>query len=200
MNDLQPELIDRISSFLEHDDLKRTPFVSPPFQAAAERYSGAFADFTFKNNDADRKVFSSTYSARRLRYLRYIELHTEFSRLKHGDADPYDLPCRESHAELSAKDESFTSQVQRMFETIKQAETKANLAHDGSGQIQLTILTPIRWVDPSFCRHRVSSAWRVHLLRPHDLPDLHSIRGLSICNPEVSTKTYGDRCAISRLD
>jgi hypothetical protein len=200
MNDLPPELIDRISFFLEHDDLKRTLFVSPPFQAAAERYSGAFASFTFDNDEVHNEVFISNYSGRRLRYLRYIELHTEFPRLQPWDADPYDLSCRESLAELLAKDESFTKQVRRLFEIVKKAENNANLAHDGSGEIQLTILTPIRWVDPSFCRHRVSSAWRVHLLRPEDLPDLYSIRGLSICNPELSTKIDGDRCAISRLD
>ncbi|KAF2682517.1 hypothetical protein K458DRAFT_419927 [Lentithecium fluviatile CBS 122367] len=200
MNDFPPELIDRISSFLEHDDLKRTLFVSPSFQVASERHSGAFNSFTFRNNDVDSKAFLSTYSGRRLPYLRYIEVHTDFPSLQPWDAYPDELPCRESQDELLAKDESFTKQVQSVFVTIKKAENEASLAHYGSGKTQLTILTPIRWVDPSFCRHRVSSAWRVHLLRPQDLPKLSSIRALSICNPEVSTRRDGDRCAITRLD
>jgi hypothetical protein len=200
MNDFPLELIDRICAFLEHDDLKRTLLVSPSFQVASERHSGAFSSFIFRNNDVDSEAFLSTYSGRRLSYLRYIEVHTNFLRLEPWDADPDELPCRESQEELLAKDELFTEQVQRAFETMKKAENEANLAHSGSGRSQLTILTPIQWVDQCFCRHRVSSAWRVHLLRPDDLDELHFIRGLSICNPNDSTSKVGYHRAKSRLD
>jgi len=200
MNDFPPELIDRICAFLEHDDLKRTLLVSPYFRVASERHSGAFSCFTFRNNDVDSETFLSTYSGRRLSYLRYIEIHTDFPSLEPRNADPDELPCRDSKEQLLAKDESFTEQVQRAFETMKKAENEANLAHYGSGRSQLTILTPIQWVDRCFCRHRVSSAWRVHLLRPDDFPELRSIHGLSICNPEHSTSKTGYHRAINRLD
>jgi hypothetical protein len=200
MTGFPAELIDRICAFLEHDDLKRTLLVSPYFQVASERHSGAFSSFTFRNNDVDTETFLSTYSGRRLSYLRYVEIHTNFPSLELWDADPNELPCRGSQEELLAKDESFTEQVRRAFETMKKAEDEANRAHYGSGRSQLTILTPIQWVDQCFCRHRVSSAWRVHLLRPDDLPELRSIRGLSICNPELSAIEAGYNRAINRLD
>jgi hypothetical protein len=83
---------------------------------------------------------------------------------------------------------------------MKKAEDEANRAHYGFGRSQLTILTPIQWVDQCFCRHRVSSTWRVHLLRPYDLPELRSIRGLSICNPVLSANEAGYNRAASRPD
>ncbi|KAF9694881.1 hypothetical protein EKO04_006886 [Ascochyta lentis] len=200
MDGLPFELIDRISSFLALDDLKRTLLVSPAFQVAAEHHSGAFANFTFDNVDIDGELFLKTYSGRRLGYLRYIEVHTHLSSLQPYDVDPDDLPCRESRAELSRKDKAFTEQIQHVFEIIRKAETDARLSQHGPGKVQLTILTPIRWVDPSFCRHRLSSAWRVHFLHPETLPQLESVRVLSICNPEQFTGRDGCRCAMSRLD
>jgi hypothetical protein len=199
MNSLPPELIDRISSYLDRDDLKRTLFLSRQFQEAAERYSGAFREFTFKDiNHEPQKLldafkpkpkktdsyteFLKAYRGRRFRYLRYVEVRTSFPRLRHPLADLDDFPCRESREELRQKDEMFTNQIKLVFMTIKAVEDYVTQAH-GPGRIEVVILTPLRLVDREFCRHRVSSAWRLHLLRPGNLPELASVRSLSICNP-----------------
>lgn len=57
MKSLAPELIDRISSFLDRRDLKCTLLLYPAFQVAAENHSGAFADFSFNN---PRKMTTSS--------------------------------------------------------------------------------------------------------------------------------------------
>ncbi|KAJ4379328.1 hypothetical protein N0V86_005373 [Didymella sp. IMI 355093] len=46
----------------------------------------------------------------------------------------------------------------------------------------------------------MSSAWRLRLLDAEQFPLLNSIRGLSICNPDISSERTGMRHALSRLD
>ncbi|KAF2704883.1 hypothetical protein K504DRAFT_461134 [Pleomassaria siparia CBS 279.74] len=208
MENLPPELIDRITFYLEPEDLKQTLVVSRIFQDAAERHSGAFNAFRFTCDDHEPSKFPDAfketkdgrdnwtkfleiYSGRRLRYLRYVEVHTSFPPLKCTENDPEEWPCRESRDELRVKDEDFTKQIKRVFETLKALEDHGGQAHS-TRKIELTIFTPFRWVDDVFCRHHVSSAWRVHLLRPEELPELPYVHSFSICNPEdISYTNYG---------
>jgi hypothetical protein len=139
MNSLPIELIDQISSSLDHDDLKRTLFVFRSLQPAAERYCGAFTQFTFENDDEDYGKFISIYSGRRLRYLRDVEVHTIFPSLLHSEIYPDKLPCRESRLELEEKNEMFTPQVKCVFEVIEKVENEADRKHHWLGRLQLTI-------------------------------------------------------------
>jgi hypothetical protein len=142
------------------------------------------------------------YSGLRLRYLRHFQAHTSFLSLRCTEIDLEAFPCRESRDELRVKDENFTKQIKRVFKTLKTVE---NHTH-GTRKIELVLPTPFRWVDEVFGRHRVSSAWRVHLLRPQELPELSSVHSFSICNPEdISYKNYipwhtGPFWSLSRLD
>ncbi|KAJ4356542.1 uncharacterized protein N0V89_004576 [Didymosphaeria variabile] len=197
MDDFPIEIIDCISSFLDQNTLKRTLFVSRAFQASAEYHSGAFRNFIIKSpfqqssrfrqrlkGDDEKDVFTKfldTYNGHRFRYLRYVEVHTAFPTLKYLEEDPDDFPCRESPEELMEKDEIFTKQIDRVFQTLKFVDSRQS-----KGQIELCIVTPVQWVDADFCHHRVSSAWRVHLLSPSRLPQLDCVRSLTICNPQDS--------------
>lgn len=221
MEKLPQELVDRISFFLPEDDQKQTLFVSRKFWLAAEQYSDAFSDFAFNNEGSacselvrycdraesirgDAQKFIQTYSGRRFRYLRYIEVHTGFPPLglvyRKDQFFPKkeDVPCRETLDELKEKDEIFTEQIRGAIEAIKVVEEKSGKMY-GPGKIQLTILTPLRHVDNEYC-HRVYSAWRVHLLSPKTFPQLQSVRGLSVCNPEWISSYRRGNVARSRLD
>ncbi|KAF2019624.1 hypothetical protein BU24DRAFT_419236 [Aaosphaeria arxii CBS 175.79] len=205
MNRFPLELVERISSFLDVDDLKRTLFVSRLFQAAAERYCGGFESFNFGRYEDDHEKFLSIYGTRRLSYLRYVEIHTQFPPLSFPKEDSQELPCRESVAELQEKDDLFTAQVKQAFQTIKKAEISAETRSQGLGNVHLVLVTPVRWVSEGFCWHRLYSAWRVHLLCPEELPELASVRELTVCNPSSlrlrnKIKEFGDWCSFSRLD
>ena len=206
MNRLPLELVDRISSFLNKDDLKRTLYVSPAFQVAAENHSGEFSEYSFEGLNLDCEKFLATYGGRRLRHLCYIAVNLQYSPLTPWSADAGELQCRETRADLDVKNRIFTEQVRRVFETIKEAEIAAKAARHGPGKVQLTIFTPYRLVYSESCRHRLSSAWRVRLLNCETLPTLESVRGLSICNPDRYAHNHQDAYkngydrAISRVE
>ncbi|KAF1974282.1 hypothetical protein BU23DRAFT_637735 [Bimuria novae-zelandiae CBS 107.79] len=116
---------------------------------------------------------------------------TGFPSLKNnGDSDDkysHMAPCHESHDEVHAKDECLTQQVEQIFATIKATEDyiQPHQPNDVTANIELVIVTPVQVVDAnSFCMHRIKSAWRAHLLRAKQLPEVTSVRSLSICNPE----------------
>jgi hypothetical protein len=198
MDTLPPELVDRISSFLDRANLKHTLLLSPAFQVAAENHSGAFADFHFVDLVQDCESFVSQYSGQRLRYLRNIEVNICFSAMRIFAVG--DLPCRESKSELDAKDQLFTKKLRHIFEAIKRAENAAKNTGHGPGRIHLTIFTPYRMMDAELCRHTMSSAWRLRILNAVQFPFLNSIRELSIYNPDISPERTGMRHALSRLD
>ena len=211
MEDLPQELVYSISSFLELEDLKQTLLVSRSSQYAAEEHSSAFTDFSFWEGKTNARVLSgdaldtldtskesiwqdcakflNTYSGHRLRYLRHVRVHTYLPTLHRSLDDAGELvntelkypPCRENTSDLREKDECFTRQIHAVLYALNEVETNAKGHYQG--KIQLTIFTPVRWVDSHHCMHRWFSSWRVHLLSPKDLPDLASVRGLSVCVP-----------------
>ena len=79
MNSLPQELVDHISRYLGIEDLKKTLTVSPAFQAAAEKYSGAFSHFEL-NRDTARQ-FVKTFGCRRLGYLQHLTFRTNIPAL-----------------------------------------------------------------------------------------------------------------------
>ena len=212
MDNLPQELIDQISHFLHPGYLRRTLFVSRKFSYAAERASGAFSSFTFNKHSTDEhQRFLTIFCGRRFRYLRKVYIYTKFPALepkkreptrqrgrkkRSSTPEPEPGPCRESLADLQEKDETFTSQVARAFEALKVAEGDED---DSIGRLQLTVLTPTRRVHRCYCDHRRYSSWRVHLLSPEKLPKLHSVQGLSICNPELDYYKDND-VAQSKID
>jgi hypothetical protein len=181
METLPQEVIDRISSHLDVNQLKQTLTVNHKFQAAAERYSGAFDEFSI--SEANAKIFLETFSSHRFYYLRRIRFATV---LPAPEID-HDLegspPCRESQVVLRALDKHFTKQINFLFSTLKELEDRVRARHNSTGNIQLTIYTPTMELDPNvFCRHRAFVSWRIHLLAPDDLPVLTTIRSLRFMN------------------
>jgi len=168
MNKLSQELVDRISHFLARDDLKIALLVSRKFQYATERSSGVFACFAFTNHDSkEREDFLATFSGRRFRYLRRVEIHTRFpaleprkleptrrvKKMKKRTPSPQPEPgsCRESLKDLKEKDEVFTDQLAKAFEAIKTVEDARDERISG---LRLTIFTPTRQVHNCYCDHR----------------------------------------------
>lgn len=194
MDNLPQELVDKISHRLSYDDLKRTLFVSRKFQCAAERASGAFAFFAFKaHSSRERQDFLSKFGGHRVRYLRHITVFIDLPPLEsaerplsstkhqrgHGSSQIGQL-CRESAEDLYKKDETFTEIIIGVWQTVHTTEA---MQENRTGRMQIRILMPTQLVDDTFCDHRRYSGWRVHLLNPQDLPKLHSVRALCICNP-----------------
>ncbi|KAL1607710.1 hypothetical protein SLS60_002645 [Paraconiothyrium brasiliense] len=178
MENLPQELIDRISSHLDVVQLKQTLMVNQKFQAAAERYSGAFDEVSIDEKTAQK--FFDTFSSHRFRYLRRIKFATTLP-APQCDPDAGRPPCRESQEDLKALDEDFTRQIRLLFDVISKLE--ARVQSYSPGNVQLTIYTPFMDVDPNlFCRHRAFVSWRVHLLAPQHLPILGSIRALRVVN------------------
>jgi len=71
MDQLPRELIGRISRYLSRDSLKNTLLLCHAFRFAAEKYSGAFAEFTLGESNAEK--FIATFSSHRFLYLRNLE-------------------------------------------------------------------------------------------------------------------------------
>jgi hypothetical protein len=76
MDRLPQELVEEITSHLSIDDLKNVLTLSANFRFAAERYSGAFTEFTVNESNADR--FVERYSGHRLLYLREVHFRPNF--------------------------------------------------------------------------------------------------------------------------
>ena len=88
--------------------------------------------------------------------------------------------CRESVAELQENDHLFTDQIQFLFKTLRTLEDAA-----GIGSFGLTVYVPER--ENYGCFHRKFSSWRLHLLSPNSLPELSSVRSLTLkpVNPYI---------------
>lgn len=176
MDTLPQELVDKISRYLESNQLKQTLTMNRKFWVAAERYSGFFNEFSL--NEANAQKFLHTFSNHRFRYLRCIRFRTAFPDPGTGGNVHIAPPCRESREELQALDEQFTRQIRLLFSTLKELEEKCS-DQQGPGNIQLIIYTPTMSVEHnSFCFHRAYVGWRIHLLAPGELPILRSVRSL----------------------
>lgn len=203
MNKLPQELIDRISSYLEREDLRNTLFISRQFQHAAEQYSAAFESYVLTESNADK--FLETYSDRRFNYLRYLHFSTAFSDIGSQDDDEDvcrdDDTCREFVAEeREALDQEFTRQVNFLFSTVDAMEAQQSKV-SGPGRIHLSIYTPKRFVNKAqFCLHYTFVSWRVDLLSPATLPQLSSIQHLSVLAPDQEFDSDGPDPALRMLD
>ena len=161
MNDLPQEIVNHISSYLSHDDLKSTLFISPAWQYAAEECSDAFSEFTLTTtNDS---TFLSTYSGRRFRYLKTVKFETRFPDLgPYEDDTEAEDDCRETASELEKLDQDFTRQINFLYSTVKALEAPlGNVFDTRSGEqnraskIHLIIYTPFREnIDWGYCSHR----------------------------------------------
>jgi len=178
MNNLPQELVDHISSYLSHKDLKSTLLLSRKFQFAAEQFSEAFTDFALTSSNASN--FMSTYSGRRSNYLQNVSFATSvFSREDEAEED-----CRDTANEVKLMDEDFTCQIRFLFQTLKAVETRLDSVYS-LGKIHLTVYTPTRAInEEGYCLHVKFVSWRVHLLSPSTLPSLTSVRSLTVETPE----------------
>lgn len=182
MDDLPQELVDRISGFLEHEDLKRTLFVSRKFQLAAEQLSGAFSNYEMIPDTASTSSFISIYCGRRFPLLQCLQFRTHFPALTSGmDA----LPCRYPKDMLLEMDKHFTRQIIMLFTTMHTLEDSLGpyAKNTGAGKIKLCIYTPTRTIDQdAYCWHHTFLSWRIRLLFPESLPEVRLIRALKIEN------------------
>jgi hypothetical protein len=194
MERLPQELVDEISRYLDHDDLKSTLTVSRKFCYAAERYSGEFRAFTLTEDNAAR--FLCRFSGYRFRYLREVYFTTTFPRV--GDEEPYP-ECRENKAQLREKDEIFTKQISFLFCTLKALEDHLDKTYL-PGNLELGIYAPTTEVDYDICLHHIYPSWRVHLLNPDTLPELNLIRSLDVRTGAEYSPYDRDEHAPSKLD
>jgi hypothetical protein len=198
MDTIPMELIDRISSYLEHNDLKNTLLVSKAFSLAAEKYSHAFSQCLLREDNFDK--FVETYSGHRFSYLRELQFWIELPRVDFDD-DPYP---RDNIERLQQNDKSLTQQVRFLFDLIKTAEGRAK-DQGHAGKIFLIIYASDRMVASEYITLAYPShlSWRSHLLEPEHLPMLDSIRSLEVrkgCQDALD-ETDGDwRSAIVRPD
>jgi hypothetical protein len=170
MNQLPQELVDRISSYLSHNDLKNTLLLSHAFRFPAEKYSGAFTSFDLKQKTTDK--FIDTFSSHRLQYLRDVKFEIILP--------PQDEEDRDNAEQLSKHDQRFTQQIMFLFKTVKTVEERAG-SNSGPGTVRLEIGSPrrkISWGTSLSIHHHLS--WRVHLLEPDALPSLESVRSLEV--------------------
>lgn len=169
MDNLPQELVDRIASYLSKDELKKTLLISRPFQHATEKASGGFTEFHLTQDNS--KKFLDTYWDHRGGYLRHIYFETILPPFK---TMPISLNYRETSNELLERDESFTKQINFLFDTVKTLEHHA----ERTGMIEITMDTPSQKLKG--CFHRKISSWRVHLLKQESLPLLECIWYLDI--------------------
>jgi hypothetical protein len=189
MDKIPAELIDRISSFLEHRDLKNTLLASRVFSFAAERHSHAFDEFALYEGNADK--FLNTYSGHRFSYLRVVEIWTDLPRVEDGE-----MILRESAEQLLENDRSMTRQIKSLFNAIKAVEQRAGECGN-SAKILLKLAEPGRdiWNEYTSFDYPEFLSWRAHLLDPDSLPSLRSVRYLQIgavsrCPLEDTPKGY----------
>lgn len=196
MDKLPQELVDDISSYLGHEDLRSTLFLSRQFQYAAERYSTAFESYRLTESNATK--FLDTFSDRRFNYLRSILFSTSFPERDLTDIEDED--CLESAEELEALDQEFTRQINFLFSTVHAIEARQGNISD-LGRIHLSIFTPKRTIDhKNECLHNSFVSWRVHLLSPATLPQLSSVRHLHVHTPEQYFYSNGVDVALRMLD
>lgn len=171
MEQLPPELIDQISSYLPPESLTNTLLLSRAFCSSAEKYSGWYERFALNEDTAAK--FIPIFSGRRLSYLRNLEFEVCLPL-------PKDSEHRDDANQLSKHDESFTNQITFLFRTLRMVEQRARDEYV-SGRVRLAISSPMR---PISCERSLSYhdhfSWRVHLLDPEALPLLSSVRSLEV--------------------
>jgi hypothetical protein len=184
MDSLPQELIDRISTYLEISDLKKTLLLNTKFQLAAERYSEAFSTYSLTEDNVGD--FLDFCGGRLAQHLQNLKFRTSLPAL---DTDAFrnnmkafeDNPCRDTIDELREMDGQFTRQVNLLFTTLHKIERMWTL--DGHRGLELEIYTPTRAVDDTkFCLHRAISSERIHTIAPETLPRIGCIRSLCIQN------------------
>lgn len=199
MDRLPLEIIEMISTYLKRKDLKSTLTLSQKFHYAAERYSRYYDNFklTEHNEDCFIKTYfgvllrgRKTETMYRLRFLRRLVFQTLFEFPLENHRDFY-RSCRETRAHRAIKDKSFTRQIKFLFNTLKACEDE--LKHDFP-KYELEILTPMAEVDPAACDHHLFPSWRVQLLNPESLPELHSVTSLEVRTGAEYTSPTG-KCA-----
>jgi hypothetical protein len=179
MNQLPQELIERICACLPRQDLRNVLTLTSKFRYAAERHSGAFAEFTV--NESNSADFLMRFSSHRFLYLREVKFRPDVSAFYDVDdyTDDDKVLCRESAEEVRERDESFTRQIHFLFDILQLVETQAGEKH-APGRYRLTIYSPIRKTENKYaCPHRYTTSWRVRLLN-QDLPSITSIRSFEI--------------------
>lgn len=202
MNELPQEIVDDICSYLDHDNLKSVLLLSRKFQYAAEEHSKAFETFCLTTGSIDK--FMETYTGRRFRYLRLLELRTPLTSPEDPEVEDYpwdgDSYYRESREELDSINESYTQQIKQLFMAIYTVETQ-ECNKMISGNIHLKLFTPTMELDlnrSSLQRSFVS--WRVHLLMPEMLPELNSIRHLTVEKPDRRWYSNGPVPSLRKLN
>ncbi|KAG9206994.1 hypothetical protein G6514_000285 [Epicoccum nigrum] len=192
MDKLPQELIDRIGSYLEINDLKKILLLNTKLQRAAERYSEAFSTYTLTEDNVGD--FLDFCGGRLAQHLRNIKFRTSLPAL---DTDVFknnmkafeENPCRDTVDELREMDEQFTRQVNLLFTTLHSIEQIRSL--DGHRGFELEIYTPTRAVDETkFCLHRAITSWRIHTIAPESLPRIKCIR--SLCIQDGTRLEYDD--------
>lgn len=208
MDQLPQELVDKITSFLDQDDLKNVLTLTHYFRYAAEMYSGAFREFTITNRNSEK--FVTLYSGYRREYLRKVIFRPSFMPIANELDEDSDLeeipprprvrwdtegistlPCRESENDLRSKDESFTHQIKTLFEALRTVEERSG--NTSQRAYQLAIYSPVTLVNTGTiptCLHHHNVSWRVHLLRPYCLPRLDFVRSLEVHNHDFNQKIW----------
>ncbi|CAN9411096.1 unnamed protein product [Alternaria alternata] len=182
MDQLPQELIEKITSYVPTEDLKNLLTLTTKFRYSAERYSGAFTEYTLNKRNADK--FVKIFSGHRLLYLREVIFRPNLPPLvwtpPAGEEDE-EIECRESAGEIRDKSEHFTCQVQIIYKTLRTVEE--NAGHHAPGRYRLLVHGPTRLLhDNSItCPHRQYSSWRVQLLNT-EMPLVYSVRSLEIYN------------------
>lgn len=174
MDSLPQELVDNIVNHVQPCYYRKLLTVSRVFQVAVERLHLAHLNRVNSNNI---RQSLSKYRGYRTRFLRDISFVVEFPELKHTLEKH--LKCRETIEGLQHNDEIFTRQVLTLFEAIQALQERETEPTNKPSGIELTIHIGKQRDDiAKFCHHRRYPSWRLHLLKPKDLPELPSIRSL----------------------
>lgn len=183
MHSLPQELIENIVWHADKDSRLNLLTVSRAFQASVERIHMACVHTL---NSGSIKQFLSIYRGRRVRFLRSIVFHVNFPEVVDTDEDP--LACRETAEDLKHNDELFTRQIFELFNALKTlSERETNVENQPRGLCLKINMNRQPDDGEMFCHHRRYHSWRLHLLKPEDLPTLPSIRALHF---EPSTNFY----------
>lgn len=184
MDKLPPELIDRISSFLEPEDLKQTLLLSKAFRFPAEKYSGVFEEYSF--SEPYVRHFEWIFSGHRLSYLRKLDFHVDLPSIEENFYN------RDNMNDLADNDESFTRQIMVLFSTLNEVDSRAG-RYNRLAKLQLRIWPPQRDVlnDDWEPDARKFLSWRVHLLDPEALIAVPSVRSLDIAPAYYNYCSHG---------
>ena len=163
--------------------------VSRRVQAAVEKVSWSGHE-ELQSSNIDQ--FLRLYHGHRVRLLRKVAFSVHFPEPRETEQEP--LRCRETTEELHANDQLFTRQISDLFTALKALEERET---DRPVAIRLIIETPYQHDNNiQHCDHRRYHSWRLHLLKPHTLPELSSIQSLVI--GEKSRFGSGSSCRYER--